>query len=196
MTQENMVLSLLEQNNGYLTTKEAYKNNIHGETLRRMVKRNLIECVAHGLYIRTDVFPDRFYISQYRCSKGIYSHLTALHLHLLSDRDPIRLSMTVPTGTNTKSFANENIIFYYNEPKLYNLGIIKTNSMSGKVIKVYDVERTICDCLRHRDKMDYDLVLTGLKRYLRSKERDNYKLLEYATELKMRDIIHRYMEVL
>jgi predicted transcriptional regulator of viral defense system len=196
MIQRDIVLQLLELNNGYLTSKAAKENKIDGKTLQRMLSNELIERVAHGLYIRADIIPDRFYIMQYRCSTGIYSHLTALYLHLLSDRDPIKLAMTVPTGMNIKSFSDENVTFYYNNPKIMKLGITEIESMSGMMIKVYDTERTICDCLNYINNLDRDLVLTGLKRYLRSNTRNNMKLLEYATEFKMRDIVRRYMEVL
>lgn len=196
MTQEKIVLSLLNENNGYLTTKEALKNNVSGETLRRMLKRNLIDRVSYGLYVRTDIFPDRFFIAQFRCSKGVFSHLTALYLHGYSDRDPVRLTMTVPKGANTKSFKDENIIFYYSEQKRMKLGLSEIVNLSGMKVSVYDIERTICDCIKYIDKLDRDLILTGLKRYLRSDSKDSMKLLEYATELNIRNIVHRYLEVL
>ena len=196
MEQENIALSILYESNGYLSSKHAKEKGVKNTTLLRMEERGVIERIAHGLYIGADIIPDRFFIMQYRCSKGIYSHLTAMYLHNLSDRDPIRLTMTVPTGMNTKSFTDENIIFYYSNPNRIMLGMTEIESMSGKSIKVYDIERTICDCLKSIEKMDNDLVLTGLKRYLQSKSRDSTKLLDYATEFKMRDIIRRYLEVL
>jgi predicted transcriptional regulator of viral defense system len=197
MKKKDIALSLLGKNNGYLTAKMAQDNSVDAKTLWRMKEKNLIERVANGLYIGADIIPDRFYIAQYRCSKGIFSHLTALYLHRLSDRDPIRLTMTIPKGTSVTSFADENIIFHHIKPDKFNLGITETESMSGMKVKVYDIERTICDCLRHIDKMDNDLVLTGLKRYLQDKSlRNNFKLLEYASKFNMRDMIRRYMEVL
>jgi predicted transcriptional regulator of viral defense system len=197
MKKKDIVFSLLDKNNGYLTVKIAQNNNVDAKTLWRMTKNSLIERVANGLYIGADTIPDRFYIAQYRCSKGIFSHLTALYLHHLSDRNPIKITMTVPKGTSVASFANENIIFHHIKPDRFGLGITEIDSMSGMKIKVYDIERTICDCLRHIDKMDNDLVLTGLKRYLQDKSsRNNFKLLEYATEFNMRDIVRRYMEIL
>ena len=196
MEQESIALSILNNFKGYITSKQAEENGVNNTTLLRMEKRGLIERVARGLYIGADIIPDRFFITQYRCSTGIYSHLTAMYLLFYSDRNPIRLTMTVPTGMNTKSFTDENVFFYYCNPDKMDIGVIEVESMSGMCVKVFNMERTICDCLRYIEKMDNDLVLTGLKRYMRSDVRDSVKLLEYATEFKMRDTVRRYLEVL
>jgi hypothetical protein len=63
-------------------------------------------------------------------------------------------------------------------------------------VKVYDIERTLCDCLTSIDRIDRDLVITALKRYAKSPTRDVAKLLEYATEFNIRNMVFRYMEVL
>jgi len=190
------VYALLKARDGYLTTKEARENGIENKTLQRMSDRGLIERVAHGLYVGTDVFPDPFFVAQYRCPKGVFSNETALFLHDLSDRDPLRLMMTIPSGWNTKLLTDDDILFFYSSPKKMTLGIYETVTPSGMKVKTYDVERTLCDCLKNIDKLDRDLVLTALKRYTKSGGRDNVKLLEYATALKIREIVYRYLEVL
>jgi predicted transcriptional regulator of viral defense system len=188
--------ALLKQNRGYLTSKEARENGVKNKTLQRMAERGLIERAAHGLYIGADIFPDPFFIAQYRCPKGVLSHETALFLHDLSDRVPIKLMMTIPSGWNTPMLTNDDIVFFYSRTKRMGLGVCKTETPLGMKVKVYDTERTLCDCLRSIDKLDRDLVITGLKRYIKSKEKDSVKLLEYASHLKIRDTVYRYLEVL
>ena len=190
------VYSLLKERDGYLTTKEARKNGIENKTLQRMADRGLIERVVHGLYVGADIFPDPFFVAQYRCPKGVLSNETALFLHDLSDRDPLRLMMTIPSGWNTKLLTDNDILFFYNSPKKMGLGVCETETPSGMKVKTYDAERTLCDCLKNIDKLDRDLVLTALKRYVKSGNRDSAKLLEYATALKIRDMVYRYLEVL
>lgn len=190
------VLTLMEQSMGYLTAKDARENDISNKTLQRMTKSGLIERAAHGLYIGIDIFPDPLFIAQYRCPRGVFSHETALFLHDLSDRDPLIIMMTIPAGWNSKLLKDDNMFFFYNTPKNMDLGICNLSTPSGASVRAYDIERTICDCLRYIDKLDRNLVLTALKRYVRRKELDSSKLLEYASALKIRDIVYRYLEVL
>ena len=190
------VCALMNERGGYLMTREARENGIENKTLQRMADRGLIERAAHGLYVGADVFPDPFFVAQYRCPKGVFSNETALFLHDLSDRAPLRLMMTIPSGWNTKLLTDDTILFFYSSPKKMGLGVCKTETTSGMKVKVYDAERTLCDCLKNIDRLDRDLVLTALKRYIKGEERDSAKLLEYATALKIRDMVYRYLEVL
>ena len=190
------VYALLKREGGYLTSKVARENGVNNITLQRMASKGLIERAAYGLYISADVFPDPFLIAQYRCPKGVFSHETAMFLHGLSDRDPLRLMLTIPSGWNTRLLSDDNMQIFYSKAKHMTLGLCDVETASGVKVKAFDTERTLCDCLQSVDKLDRDLVITALKRYVKDKNKDNAKLLEYASELNIRDMVYRYLEVL
>ena len=187
---------VMEQQRGYITSKDARSIGVDNKTLQRMASSGAIDRVAHGLYADADVFPDPFYIAQYRCPKAVFSHETALFLHDLSDRNPLKLMMTIPSGWNTKLLKDKGMLFFYCDPERMNYGLCEVETPSGVMVNIYDVERTLCDCLRSIERLDRDLVLTGLKRYVKKSDRDNTKLLDYATVFKIRDIVYRYLEVM
>ena len=196
MKQEDIVYQLLDNNGGYLTTKAAREHGGNASVLKRMADRSLIERVAHGLYVSAETITDPFFVAQYRCPKGIFSHETALFLHNLSDRTPIQLMMTIPSGWSTRLFAKDDIIFFYCRPELSRLGATEIETAYGHIVTVYDAGRTLCDCLRNLDRLDKDLVLTALKRYMKMRDINKTQLLEYAAIFKIRDLVLRYMEVL
>ena len=196
MNTYDKVFRLMEQHSGYLTAKDARASGVDNKVLQRMVEYGLIERASHGLYIGADVFPDQLFIAQYRCPKGIFSHETALFLHDLSDRDPLRIMMTIPAGWNSKLLSDASMVFFYSTPKYMGFGVCDVQTPSGIYVRAYNFERTLCDCLRYIDKLDRDLVLTALKRYAKHKDRDSSMLLEYASVLKIRDVVYRYLEVL
>ena len=196
MEAAEQVYALMKERRGYLTMREARENGITNKTMQRMADRGLIERVAYGLYTGVDIFPDPFFVAQYRCPKGVFSNETALFLHDLSDRDPLRLMMTIPSGWNTKLLIEDTVLFFYSSPKKMGLGVCVIETPSGMKVRAYDAERALCDCLKNIDRLDRDLVLTALKRYIKGKYRDSAKLLEYANALKIRDIVYRYLEVL
>ena len=196
MVQEDIVFSMMNSNKGYLTAKAARENGIQNYTLQRMEERGLIERAARGLYVGADIIPDPFAVAQYRCPKGVFSHETALFLHDLSDRTPLQLMMTIPSGWNTRLLSNNDLMFFYSIPKYARLGVVNIETASGLTVTAYDTGRTLCDCLRCVDKLDKDLVLTALKRYMKMPGADKAELLEYAAVFKIRDIVLRYMEVL
>jgi len=196
MRQEDTVLELLKNNKGYLTAKTARENGVSTSTLKRMAERGVIDRAAHGLYVSADVIPDPYFVAQYRCPKGVFSHETALYFNDLSDRTPFQLMMTIPSGWNTRLLSDGDMMIFYSKPKYAKMGAEETVTPYGESVMVYDTERTLCDCLRNVDKLDKDLVLTALKRYMKDPASDKAKLLEYAAAFKIHDIVLRYMEVL
>ena len=104
--------------------------------------------------------------------------------------------MTIPSGFNTRLITNDDMMIFYSKPNQVKLGAAETITPYGLTVTAYDIERTLCDCLRNVDKLDKDLVLTALKRYMKDSASDKAKLLEYAAVFKIRDIVLRYMEVL
>ena len=196
MPQEDIVISMLKNNKGYLTAKAARENGVQNYALQRMEGRGLIERAARGLYVGADTIPDTFAVAQYRCPKGVFSHETALFLHDLSDRMPMQLMMTIPSGWNTRLLRDDGIMFFYSAPKYARLGVVDIETTAGLTVMAYDAERTLCDCLRSVHKLDKDLVLDALKRYMKKPGVDKAKLLEYAAVFKIRDLVLKYMEVL
>jgi hypothetical protein len=104
--------------------------------------------------------------------------------------------MTIPSGWNSQLLTDKNFLFFYCKANLIERGVNEAETPYGLKVSVYDMERTLCDCLRSIEKMDRDLVLSALKQYMKNPVKDNVKLLEYAGTFKIRDTVRRYMEVL
>lgn len=56
--------------------------------------------------------------------------------------------MTFPKGYNTPSLKQENILVRRVVPENYSFGVLELQSPCGNPIRVYDLERTLCDILR------------------------------------------------
>ena len=132
---------------------------------------------------------------QRKYGRGIYSHDTALYLLGYSDRTPAKYTMTFPKGYNAPSLKRENIIVKRVVPDNYTFGIIEIKSPCGNPIKIYNLERTLCDIVRGSGS-DIQIVNGAMKRYAASKEKDIHKLMKYAEQLRVKPKILHYMEVL
>lgn len=114
-----------------------------------------------------------------------------------SDRTQLKLTLIISTGSNTKLLKNkDNYQFYYCKKEIHELGVITVKSPFENDIRIYDKERTICDCLKKKAVFDEDMVLSAVKQYFRETGNDYAKLLNYAEILKIRDTVKQYMEVL
>lgn len=187
---------LLEENGGTITAAQANSIGISNERLRLLIDTDELERVAHGVYISPDNFLDKMYVAQIRRPNMIYSHETALFLHELTDRDPISYSVTVPTGYNAKAIIAEEITVFSIKRELHSLGAVQMKTMFGNNVTVYGIERTICDCIRSRNKMDIAIVTDAVKRYVKRSDKNLNTLMEMAAVFRITKPLRSYMEVL
>ena len=80
------------------------------------------------------------YTLQCKYKKGIFSYGTALYVHKMSDRTPIKYKMTFPRGYHLKD-ENELLKIRCSANEIYNIGIEEALSPLGRKIRNYFVKR-------------------------------------------------------
>ena len=66
----------------------------------------------------------------------------------------------------------------------------------GNMVRVYDLERTLCDLMRGKSVLDMQLLVPAMQSYTRSKNRDLVKLMNYARKLGVERKIRTHLEIL
>ena len=194
-TKESIEKLLESSKDGTITAAQVTKAGLHRSVLQSLVDSGELYRYGRGLYVKSSAWEDDFYLLQRKYGRGIYSHDTALYLLGYSDRTPAKYTMTFPKGYNARSLNQENLIVKRVVPKNYELGRIEIKSPSGNPIRVYDLERTLCDVLRGSGS-DIQIVGEAMKRYAASKNKNIHKLMQYADQLRVKPKVLRYMEVL
>ena len=186
----------MKYGNDVLRTADAVALGLSRTTLSNLEKAGLLERVARGQYILPEVFPDELYLWQQRMSSMVYSHETALYLLDMAERTPAKHSVTLPgTLRLSVSFPGEFKV-YRVKTEFFSSGIVSIPSKMGHMVQAYDAERTICDILRSRNRIDAQTVTAAIKNYTVRKEKDMKKLRQYATTFHVTAILQRYLEVL
>ena len=187
---------MLEENNGFITSAQITEAGLQRRLLGELAAANAVYRVERGIYALPDVWEDEMYFLQYRFSKGVFSHETALYLHGLSDRTPQSFTLTFPQGYNAAGLKKHNAKAKFTMPDIYELGVMELPSPCGNPIRVYDKERTLCDIVKGNNSCDIQLVNQAMKTYAASLEKNMAKLIAYAERLRVKPKISRYMEVL
>ena len=196
MTGQGKLDNLIKKSGGVITSKLADANGIHREYLSEYARQGKLISARHGVYITQDVWEDKMYILQLRKTRLIYSHETALFIHDLTDRDPLQYCVTVPRGYNTKKLNQDGFAVHTIKKEFFDLGLCTRKTQYENDVRVYDMERTICDILRDRNNQDPAIVSEALKRYTKRKDKDINKLMKYAEKLRVEKVLRQYLEVL
>lgn len=179
-----------------LFVEDVLAAGISKSQLYKYIKQNDLIRVQHGVYAASDAWIDEDYVLHRRCAQAVFSHDTALYYHGLTDMEPLRQTITLPTGYNTKKLSIDGIKVYTIKKELLELGRIIITNDSGHKIPVYDLERTICDILRNRKTLEIQIYTDAIKKYIYRKDKNLSKLMEYGNLFHLTNIIRNYMEVL
>ncbi|MDR3053503.1 MAG: type IV toxin-antitoxin system AbiEi family antitoxin domain-containing protein [Coriobacteriales bacterium] len=190
------VYSIIKQNKGFVTTSQITDAGIPRRVLSELIDEGRIYRAARGIYALPEAWEDEMYFLQYRFSKGIFSNETALYLHDMTDRTPHTYTLTFPHGYNATGLKTQNAKAKFATQDIYGLGIIEMPSPAGNIIRVYDVERTLCDIVKGTNNCDIGVVNNAMKLYATAKTKDIGKLIDYARRLRVKPKIQTYMKVL
>jgi len=188
---------IIESNDGIASAKQLTDNGVSRLALYQGLISGMIVKESHGNYVIADNQPDEYRTIQNRSPKMIYSHGTALFLHGLSDRVPHELDITVPQGDNVSRIKKdyENTRFHYCKKELWDLGIVDAVTPQGYEVKIYDLERCICDLIRDKKSVDTQIYTQAMKEYFSTKCNPR-KIVKYARQFNIESKVRTYMEVL
>ena len=194
MNYEKKLNDLIQNHNGIILTKDVTEAGIPRQYLAILKQKGELERVSHGVYLTAETYADEMYCIQLRSEKVIFSNETALYLHDLTDRDPLVFTVTVPRGYSTNRLRETGIAVFTVKAEYYGIGITIGKTIYGREIKTYDPERTICDIIKNRNKIDRDMFYVALKKYSSSKKQNIKLLMSYARQLSMEKQVIQYME--
>lgn len=180
---------------GLFSLKEAVEAGFGPSLVYKMVQSGELVRCGRGLYGIASQLEDDFSRLQRKYPRGIYSHETALYLLGYSDRMPLRFTMTFPKGYNAPSLKQELVNVKRAVLEKYDLGIREVQSLSQATVRVYDLERTLCDIVRG-EGCDIQIVVPAMQRYAASRDKDVARLMFYAAKLSVEPKVRRYMEAL
>ena len=197
MTNFEKISKIIKSNGGYVTGRDVSEANIPTSALSQYIKKyNLIK-QCPGFYSTEDWMADDYFIFQYQYPKLIYSFYGAAYLHRLGDFIPTSLEATAPKNYRPFPLPRDGVILHTDtRDTTYNLGISEVETSFGNKVRVYNIEKTVCDFIRNRGKLDLESFVKCVTWYSKRKDKNVNRLIQYARIMKIEDKVNSLMEVL
>lgn len=190
-----IIKKIMDSNNGYITTKLLKSFDISRNYISIMKKQNLIEKVSRGIYIDKNKIIDSYYILNLEASKIVYSHMTALYFHELSIKAPDNsFDITVTKKYNNPKLKEHNV--FYVDNKFYDVGLTIATTPQGNKVKVYDMERCICDIIRSKKRMDMEHIKYAVREYLKRKDKSIINLSKYSDMFGIKEEVMEFVSLM
>ena len=188
--------AIAKEKGGIIETKTAVQRGIPQAMLYKLCKAGKIHRIVKGQYVLPEDMQDELLSISRRSEKIIFSHETALFLHGISDRTPFEHTVTAPSVCIPSVAIRAECKVYYIKPELFGLGKTMLKTPAGNFVPCYDLERTICDVIRSRNKIGTETFLSALKQYAASPKKNLNRLDEYARKMHVSGVLRQYLEVL
>ncbi|MBO4552529.1 MAG: type IV toxin-antitoxin system AbiEi family antitoxin domain-containing protein [Candidatus Methanomethylophilaceae archaeon] len=181
---------------GYKTTEQLMCQGIPFSRINEWLSSGRIEKVDRGVYALPNAKRDELALIQYRYDRCIFSGITALSIHGLSDHISESYHVTFPQGYNPSSLKDcgWNLSVTRSLPKIYDLGATTVTNEQGNEIRVYNRERSLCDILRGKGMPPF-IVKTAMRRYFNTPDRDVDLLRSYSEKLHVKDRMESFIEL-
>ena len=193
------IKKIFKNNYGYARTQDILDANIHSSYLYKLEDEGEVTKVKRGLYRWNDqeYDPEMEMVEvQKIVPDGVISLLSALSYYELTTYNPWEYYVVIHRDHFKPALPDyPPISIYYFSENQYYTGITEID-IKGEKVKIYDREKTICDCIRYRKKIGVDVMKEALQEYLKQDDRDIDKLIKYAEITGVKTLMNRYLEVL
>jgi predicted transcriptional regulator of viral defense system len=189
--------SLFKSHNGIMSTAELQKAKLYYADIQKLLRKGKIEKLRRGYYQLVDsgnlseaalinrLFPDAVICLDSALFYLGYSDRTPGEWHLAVDRDArkSRFKLDYP-------FVKP----HYFESTYLPVGET-TGEIDGVTVRIYDKDRTICDCLRQANKMDKEIFNKAIQAYINDPKKNVPNLMRYAKILHVEQKVHAWIGV-
>ena len=182
---------------GYSRTAAIVKAGLSSLDIAELARSEAIVPIKRGLFRWHETESSSSLAEASRIvPEGIVCLLSAVSYHELGTRVPWNTSLAIPMKARKPVLPEyPPIQLFYFSPLQYETGIM-TVRVDDTDVRMYDPEKTLCDCARYRNKIGMDVFREAVAEYMRRPGRDIDKLLTYSRKLRIQSVIQRFAEAL
>jgi predicted transcriptional regulator of viral defense system len=191
-------ISIFRQHGGMLRMSDALRKGITRNILYKMSREKLINSIAPGLYLLSDSSP--FHDSDlvavaYKIPKAVIYLFSALSFHKMTTQIPHEIWIAIPRNAEPPRLEYPPIHSMRVVSKAYEEGI-ETHKICGFSVNVYNREKTIADCFKHRNLIGTDTIIEAIRAYKSQGMVRTNAILHYLKICRVTQIGKPYLEAL
>ena len=186
------IIDTLQQQGGFITTGEV-KSRGEYEQLRHAAEEGNLVRIRKGVYAETSALSNNMIDVERIVPRGVLCLYSAFSHHGLSTQVPSSTCIAIDARRKVRLPDYPIIDLYYWKKEYLEFGIMQ-KEISGYDVLITDLERTVCDAVKYRNKIGLDVCGEVIDSYLKKDNRNISLLHEYAQILRVKNILTTYLE--
>lgn len=188
----NTIINELQRGGRSIKASEAKPHGEH-EQLRRLAEEGKLLRIRNGVYAETSALANNMVDVERIVPGGVLCLYNTFAYNGLSTQVPSSLCIAIAAKRKIRLLECPVIDLYYWQKENLEFGI-KQMKLSGYVVRITDLERTVCDAVKYRNKIGFDVCGEVIDSYLKRNDVNVSLLNENASHLRLRTILTRYLE--
>jgi predicted transcriptional regulator of viral defense system len=190
-------IAVIKSRGGIIRTSEALNAKIHPRTIYQLRDTGVIEELSRGVYKLSDVEisqPDLVTVAT-RIPDGVICLVSALSYHGITTQIPHQVFVAIKQGARSSSLDFPPVSIHRFSPESHSAGI-EIHKIDKVPVKIYNIEKTLVDCFKFRNKIGADVFLEALKFYKSRKKIRIKQIIDFARICKVETVMRPYIETL
>ena len=186
------IIDELQKSGGFIKASEV-KTRGEYEQLRLAAEEGTLLRLRNGVYVETSALANNMVDVERIVPGGVLCLYSAFAHYGLSTQVPSSFCIAIEAKRKLRLPDYPIIDLYYWKKENLGFGITQ-KVLSGYVVRITDLERTVCDAVKYRNKIGLDVCGEVIDNYLKMDNRNISLLNEYAIRLRLRTILTKYLE--
>lgn len=150
--------------------------------------------IRRGVYANIDQLSASMIDIESIVPNGILCLWSAWNIHQLTTSMPQAYHVAIKRDRRVKVPTFPKMKLHHYTPNILEIGVME-EVIDGFNVRIYDVERCVCDAVKFRNKIGMDVCSEIIDSYLARPDRNISKLIDYARQLRVGNILGNYLLV-
>jgi len=175
---------LSQSNSGFLKSKDI-ATRTQWRILSKMLEDKSAVKIRRGLYrLSDDALTEQDAEVAHIVPEGVMCLFSAWSHYGLTTTMPHSYYVAIEKKRKIILPDSPPIILYYWQPNQYELGISSYLS-HGVAVRIYDIEKSVCDAVKFRNKVGMDITVEVVRNYVGRSDRNFDQITKYARQMRI-----------
>lgn len=189
----NRISQKIEALGGTISTADM-ANEAEYRRIHRAVQRGELIKIRSGVYASPDAMFDTMLDIERIVPGGVVCLYNAWSHYQLTTTVPPSFCVAIERKRKVVIPLSLPITLYYWKKENLSLGVTEA-VISGHTVHITNLERSVCDAVKYRNKIGVDVCAEIVRTYLRKEGRNLSLLTEYAKQLRVWSTLKNYLEI-
>lgn len=183
----------MKSQGGYIRAKDVKDNRpMYDQLLAEVAKGNVVR-LRNGIYALPDEMAKTMIDVETIVPGGILCMYSAWAYYELTTKLPPSICIAIEKKRKVILPDYPSVSLYYWSNSVLEIGVTK-QKIDDYTVRIYDLEKSVCDAVKFRNKIGIDISSEILRNYLKRKDRNLTRLNEYAKRMRVANTMNSLID--